>query len=105
MNTYLFAELDGNGWSAIIAAASVAILQILSFWRTGAKANAGLKLAEATHTLVNSNMGAQLTLHAIASQRIADLPNATETDRLAAVTAKKLLAEHEQKQAVVDAKK
>ena len=55
------------------------------------------------HTLVNSNMGAQLKISAIALRRVADLtkhPN----DVAAADVAEKLLDEHEAKQATVDKK-
>jgi hypothetical protein len=61
------------------------------------------KVGEAIHTLVNSNMGAQLKIAAVALRRLAD--NTTHPDDVAAaVLAEKLLHEHEIKQASVDAK-
>ena len=54
-----------------------------------------------THTLVNSNMGSQLKLTAVALRRVAELTE-NEDDFNAAVEAEKLLADHVRKQAVVD---
>jgi hypothetical protein len=62
---------------------------------------------DAIHTLVNSNMGAQLKLTAVYAREVANLkknsPDADAAESLA-VEAEKLLAEHEAKQKVVDAK-
>ena len=55
------------------------------------------------HTLVNSNMGTQLKISAIALQRVADYSKHPD-DIAAATLAAKLLAEHETKQSIVDAK-
>jgi hypothetical protein len=55
------------------------------------------------HTLVNSNMGAQLQVSMAALKRIADLTN-DPSDRLIAENAEKLFHEHEDKQATVDQK-
>lgn len=57
---------------------------------------------EKTHTLVNSNMGAQLKLNAVATRRLADLTK-DQDDINAANLAAKMLKEHEGRQAVVDA--
>lgn len=61
------------------------------------------KVAGATHTLVNSNMGVQLKLNAVVSRRLADMTK-EPADMVAAELADKLLAEHVSKQAVVDSK-
>ncbi len=53
------------------------------------------------HTLVNANMGAQLTISAVALRRVADLTKHPD-DVMAAETAEGLLAEHMRKQAAVD---
>lgn len=102
MNGYLVASLGADGWAAIIAATALAIVQIIGAWRSGAKANASLKLMTDTHTLVNSKHGLELEIYAIAAERIARLPDATETDRQAALKAKAILSEHKRKQAIVD---
>jgi hypothetical protein len=59
------------------------------------------KIAVMTHTLVNSNMGAQLKMHALLARRMADKTHEPD-DISAAKQAERLLAEHEGKQAVVD---
>lgn len=56
---------------------------------------------EKTHTLVNSNMGVQLTISAVALRRVADLTHEPE-DVAAAELAERGLAEHISKQAIVD---
>lgn len=61
------------------------------------------KVADATHTLVNSNMGVQLRLTAAVSRRLAALTR-NKSDLAAAELADKMLMEHEDKQATVDAK-
>lgn len=60
------------------------------------------KVADKTHTLVNSNMGIQLRLNAGNSQIVAELRGRPE-DIQAAKLAEKMLADHEGKQATVDA--
>ena len=60
------------------------------------------KTGEKTHTLVNSNMGVQLRMHADLTQRMAEKTNEPE-DIAAALQAKKLWDEHQGKQATVDA--
>jgi hypothetical protein len=59
-------------------------------------------VGEKTHTLVNSNMGAQLKLTATVSRRLA-LITKDDSDQEAASIAETLLHEHERKQEVVDA--
>ena len=60
-------------------------------------------VGEATHTLVNSNMGAQLRISAVALRSLADI---TKKPRDVAIAdeAERLLADHMAKQAVVDEK-
>lgn len=58
---------------------------------------------DAVHTLVNSNMGVQLRVGAVALRRVAELTKHPD-DRAAAELAEKLLAEHETKQAKVDSR-
>ena len=70
---------------------------------TTEKLNDIAKVADATHTLVNSSMSAQLKISAVALRRIAELTNHPE-DKAAAVLAEKMDKEHTVKQAVVDAK-
>lgn len=60
------------------------------------------KTGEAVHVLVNSNMGLQLRVSAVALRRVADMTSDTG-DARAAEMAEQLLAEHEAKQAAVDA--
>lgn len=65
-----------------------------------------LGLAEtgtSTHLLVNSAMGLQKKQNALLARRVAQLTNDPE-DALAADEAERLWAEHEKKQAAVDAK-
>ncbi len=57
--------------------------------------------ANATHVLVNSNMGAQLKISAIALRRLA-VNTKDPGDEAAAIVAEKALAEHQGKQDKVD---
>ncbi|HEV3021856.1 MAG TPA: hypothetical protein VGX76_05295 [Pirellulales bacterium] len=59
-------------------------------------------VAEAVHVLVNSNMGVQLKLCAVALRRVADLTN-HPADDVTAKLAEAKLVDHESKQAAVDA--
>lgn len=59
------------------------------------------KVADATHILVNSNMGTQLKLTAVALRRIANQSKYKE-DEDAAALAEKAYAEHQMKQSIVD---
>lgn len=61
------------------------------------------RMGEATHTLVNSNMGAQLALTAQFSRRVADLTKRPEDD-LIAIEAQRQLDEHKSRQAIVDSR-
>lgn len=66
-----------------------------------AKLNKLEKVGEATHILVNSNMGVQLKLNALTSQRLAEMTKAPE-DILSAEIAKGLSDEYIRKQDLVD---
>ena len=57
---------------------------------------------EKTHSLVNSRMGAQLKLTAIATRRLAEIYPDNKVDVEAARLAKEILEDHELKQAMVD---
>lgn len=59
------------------------------------------RVAKDTHTLVNSNMGIQLKLHAATSKRLA-LISKDPDDIAAAELAELLFQEHNKKQAIVD---
>jgi hypothetical protein len=58
-----------------------------------------------THTLVNNNMGVALHVNKVNARRLAVLPGATAEDHAAADMADRLYAEHQAKQAAVDAAK
>jgi hypothetical protein len=60
------------------------------------------RTAEAVHTLVNSNMGTALHVNKVVTRRLADLTQ-DRTDEIAANLAEKMYAEHQTKQATVDA--
>lgn len=60
------------------------------------------KVADATHTLVNKNMGTQLRLSAAFAKRVANLTNDPQ-DILIAREAETQSREHESQQAKVDA--
>ena len=60
-----------------------------------------VKVTDATHILVNSNMGIALRASAVALRRVADLTGKSE-DGVLAKTAERMLSEHESRQAVVD---
>jgi hypothetical protein len=70
---------------------------------TAAKLEGLHDVAVATHTLVNSNMGNQLKISALALRRIADMTK-HQDDEMAAALAEGLLAEHMARQAIVDQK-
>lgn len=59
------------------------------------------KVADATHTLVNSNMGVALREKSIYARRVADLTR-DDADKKLADEADKLLADHNARQAKVD---
>lgn len=60
------------------------------------------KVGEAVHVLVNSNMGIQLKISAIALRRLAEISKSPK-DKEAAKLAEAAFADHELKQAKVDA--
>jgi len=70
------------------------------------KADEALVLNKATHTLVNSNMGAQLLLTVVALDRVYEMSKGTPNEasaKAAAVEARRLYDDHVRKQALVDA--
>lgn len=62
------------------------------------------KVTSATHTLVNSNMSAQLKISSVALHRVAELTNHPD-DIKAAKFAEEAYMEHEAKQKIVDSAK
>lgn len=70
---------------------------------TDTKLQAITETGDKVHTLVNANMGIQLKISAVALGRVAELTKHPK-DIAAWETAKTALAEHERKQASVDAK-
>jgi ABC-type transport system involved in cytochrome bd biosynthesis fused ATPase/permease subunit len=88
------------------ATAAVKVEEVKQRLETTTATNAGMlaqiaKVGEATHTLVNSNMGTQLKISAVALRRVAELTKHPD-DLAAADLADKGLHEHEGKQAIVD---
>lgn len=83
-------------WQAIIAGIVTLALAWMNL-RLGKIA----KTAESVHTLVNSAMGSQLKLNAVATQRLAILTG-SPVDVEAANVAEKALKSHESKQATED---
>lgn len=83
-------------WIAIIGGVVTLVLAWMNL-----KLGKIAKTAESVHTLVNSAMGSQLKLNAVATRRLAMLTNAP-VDVDAAAIAEKALKEHESKQETVD---
>jgi len=101
-----------KSWSGLGAAIGVVLVGVMNKLdaRKAEKAVAkaqmaaeiAAKVANDTHTLVNSNMGLQLRTNAALARRIASLPTATADDIAVAAAAEKALADHEHRQAIVD---
>jgi len=105
INFLLFAMADVF-WSGLFSTITAILLGYLSY-RTNlqdTKLKKIEKTGEQTHILVNSNMAVQLKISAIALRRLANMPKATEEDRVAADLAEKALIEHNLKQEHVDSK-
>jgi hypothetical protein len=113
--TYLMARLNARAAVAAkaveqvserAAVAATAVEQVKKDLSTSQdvvneKLDKAQETADKTHTLVNSNMGAQLKMHASLCRRMAEKTH--EPDDIAAANqAERLLAEHEGKQAAVD---
>ncbi len=102
----LLADFDWNHALELLLAALTAIVLGWLQMRTSAAVTASAKVTEAVHVLVNSAMSNALEVGARALRRVADLSKHTT---LAAVTeaeaeaAEQKLAQHEARQAVVDA--
>lgn len=98
-------------WQAIIAGVVTIVLSIMSNrTKTAVQSSSDVavekldgiaKTGEKTHTLVNSNMGAQLKLGAELARWKADR-EPTQQNKDAADLAEQRLKEHEGKQAIVD---
>lgn len=102
-NPMIAAAIDGNGWAIIIAAVVTGVIQIMAAYRSGVKMDALAKVADDTHTLVNSNMGIQLKLGSDLSEFKAATTNNPD-DIQSAVLARTMYEEHVKKQAIVDSK-
>jgi hypothetical protein len=91
------------GFCSLIA---MSLLKYLQSSKTATKTAVQLgglaKVAEDTHTLVNSNMGNQLKVSSVALTRVAELTGHPD-DQAAAKAAQEALVAHEGKQKVVDA--
>ncbi len=96
----LKAAVDTAATSATKAADSAAV-KVAEVKVTAEKQDTKL---DAIHTLVNSNMAAQLRISAVALRRLSDLTGHPD-DVAAAQLAESLFREHEAKQNVVDSKK
>lgn len=92
----LLAVISDVVWQALIAA----VLALGLAW-IGYKVQTISKSADATHILVNSNMGAQLKLGAELARWKA-VKTGQKLDIEAADEAERLWADHEAKQAIVD---
>jgi hypothetical protein len=97
--TVLIGWMQARTKSAVDESAKQADAQAAA---TGAKMDGLAKVADATHTLVNSNFGVQLKISALALHRVAELTGHPD-DKAAAEIAEKAYQEHLAKQAVVDA--
>ena len=91
-------------WTAVGTNLITLVGMIIGYLKTlsnSAKIDGVVKVTDATHTLVNSNMGVALRSSSVALRRVADLTGKPEDDKLA-TAAEKMLSEHESRQAVVD---
>lgn len=88
--------------AAQVAAAEVKTTLAENEVRSRATLKEIVDTGEKTHTLVNSNMGVQLKLNAAVTKRLAGITKDPD-DISAAHLASVMLAEHEKKQATVDA--
>lgn len=86
-----------------IAVIIAAILQQFNASKASRDRAVIAKTGESIHTLVNSAMGTQLRISAIALRRLSDMTKHA-ADEAAAELAEKLSNEHEQKQRKVDEK-
>jgi hypothetical protein len=112
--------MNSEDWRIVILAFIAVVPALMAaYWARGADikskrsehkidavaitANNTQRMGEAVHTLVNSNMGAQLSISAAALRRIADLTKKKE-DEVLATEAQRLLEDHKSRQAIVDSK-
>jgi len=86
---------------ASLVAALTGTLTVILTRRTSENMRQALIQGNAIHTLVNSNMGAQLRISAVALRQLANR-SADPQEIVIAEEAERLLREHERKQAVVD---
>jgi hypothetical protein len=100
---FKMAQLNASQKEAAVEVVKVKETLAASTVAADEKMNSLAKVADATHTLVNSSMSAQLKISAVALRRIAELTKNPEDDA-AAKLAEKLDKEHTIKQSVVDAK-
>lgn len=86
-------------WQALIAAAAAVAVAYIRYQTKTLRKIA--RVTEQTHILVNSNMGIQLRINAVATRRLSLMTGAAD-DIEAANLAERLYLEHQTKQAVVD---
>jgi hypothetical protein len=98
---YLLARLNQQTESASVKVEAVKRRLDETTSATSHKLDGLAKVAKDTHTLVNSNMAAQLRLNAAVTRRLAGVTGRPE-DAKAADLAEALYGEHEAKQAKVD---
>jgi len=90
-------------WTGIIGGVVALGLGYMQM-RTASKIDKIARVSESTHILVNSNMGIQLRINAVATRRLA-LMTGEKDDTEAANLAERLYLEHQTKQAIVDSSK
>lgn len=91
-------------WLALIAIVPVTIAAITSAllaWNSNQHAKQLMRVAEDTHTLVNSNMGLSLESYATVTRRLAKITKDPEDEAIADAAEKKF-AEHVVQQRIVD---
>lgn len=94
----LFSAIDAHGWTIIIAAIGVVILQVMNLHYQ----KRGLVLSQKIHTLSNSNTAVLLLAAKVTTARLAALPDASEMDKEAAARASVAYDAHMASQDKVD---
>lgn len=97
-------RLSENETIALIGGVPLILAQIaniITALRNGKKIDANTVIQKQTHLLVNSQMGAQKKLTAIAARALASAMPTPENNQ-AAADAEKLFADHEHRQLIVD---
>lgn len=90
--------------SPMFGSAVVALVVAIASWISSKKQDAMKAVADKTHILVNSQMGTQLRTNVVSAQALYEATKTPEAFQLLQ-DAKKFMADHDAKQAVVDAGK